>query len=186
MRRAPCRPGRKRKSLGSAFAYHMVLTCVALPSKKKDISPTFCTNLPLEAPLPVYFSCIYDVPSFCHDSSHTSDPKMHHPVMDSLVLSLQCGKATAVFVSSRHRVSLKLENVVPGRWILSFSYILLWPSVFYCSSIDKQYSYARVFFEKSHDHETFFCSSTALTHSSVFLSTFLCLLRHVSSRLRRG
>ena len=100
MRRAPCRPGRKRKSLGSAFAYHMVLTCVALPSKKKDISPTFCTNLPLEAPLPVYFSCIYDVPSFCHDSSHTSDPKMHHPVMDSLVLSLQCGKATAFFVTS--------------------------------------------------------------------------------------
>ena len=44
---------------------------------------------------------LYDIPSFCHNSSHISDPKMHHPAMDSLVLSLQCGKATAVFVSSK-------------------------------------------------------------------------------------
>ena len=38
---------------------------------------------------------------FCHTSSHTSDPKTHHPVMDSLVLSLRCAKATAVFVPSK-------------------------------------------------------------------------------------
>ena len=48
------------------------------------------------------FSCT-DIPSFCHNSSYTSDPKMHHSAMDSWVLSLQqCGKATAVFVRSKH------------------------------------------------------------------------------------
>ena len=65
--------------------------------QKNDISPFFCTNLRVEAALPVY---LYDVPSFCHNSSHTSDPRMHHPAMDSLVLALECGKATAVFVPS--------------------------------------------------------------------------------------
>ena len=43
----------------------------------------------------VFFLC--DIPPI--NSSHTSDPKMHHPAMDSLVLLLQqCAKATAVFV----------------------------------------------------------------------------------------
>ena len=44
---------------------------------------------------------LYDIPSFCHHSGHTSDPKMHHPAMDSQVLQLQCDKATAVFVPSK-------------------------------------------------------------------------------------
>ena len=170
----------------------MHITYVALPTKKwrffgqiHDWKHVYLVFFYVRG-IYIYLVRCFVIRKSAINSSLTSNPKVHHPAIDSLVLSLQCGKATAVFVSSRHRVSLKLENVVPGRWIWSFSYILLWPSVFYCSSIDKQYSYARVFFEKSHDHETFFCSSTALTHSSVFLSTFLCLLRHVSSRLRRG
>ena len=48
----------------------------------------------------MYF-LLYDIPSLCHNFSHTVDPKMHHPVMDSWVLSLQCDKATAVFVPSK-------------------------------------------------------------------------------------
>ena len=64
-------------------------------------SPILCTNLRLEAPPPVCFSCTYGIPSFCHNSSHTFDPKLHHPAMDTLVLSLQRVKATAVFVRSK-------------------------------------------------------------------------------------
>ena len=50
-------------------------------------------------------SCVFFlyVPSFCHNFlSHTFDSKMHHSAMDSQVLSLQCGKATALFVCSKH------------------------------------------------------------------------------------
>ena len=46
--------------------------------------------------------CLYDIPSLFNNSSHTSDPKMHHPAMDPLVLSLQRGKAIAVFVPSKN------------------------------------------------------------------------------------
>ena len=46
--------------------------------------------------LRVFF--LYDIPSFCQNSSRTFDPEMHHPATDSQVLSLQlCGKATAIF-----------------------------------------------------------------------------------------
>ena len=34
-----------------------IITCVASPTKAQDISPILCTNLRLEAPLPLYFSC---------------------------------------------------------------------------------------------------------------------------------
>ena len=54
------------------------------PQKKKVVSPIFCTNVRLEAlllPTGVFF--LYDIPSFCHNFSHTFDPKMHHPAMDS-------------------------------------------------------------------------------------------------------
>ena len=44
---------------------------------------------------------LHDIPLFCHNSSHTSEPKTHHPATDSLVVSLQYGKATAVFVPSK-------------------------------------------------------------------------------------
>ena len=70
------------------------------PQKKNVISSILCTNLRLEAPLPRVFF-LYDIPSFCHNSSHTCDPKMHHPAKDPLVLSLRCGKATTVFVLSK-------------------------------------------------------------------------------------
>lgn len=58
----------------------------------------------------------YDVTQFCHQSSLTSKPIVHHPAMDTLVLSLQSGKAAAVFFISKHRDSsrsvVKFENVV--------------------------------------------------------------------------
>ena len=58
-------------------------TCVAPPTNKNVISPIFCTNLRLEAPLPVLFLYIR---SLCHNFSYTFDPKMHHTAMDSYVL----------------------------------------------------------------------------------------------------
>ena len=50
--------------------------------------------------IPLYFSRTAFRNSAIN-SSHTADPKMHHPATDSSVLSLQCGKATAVFVLSK-------------------------------------------------------------------------------------
>ena len=82
----------------------------------------------------------YDVPRFRHNSRLTSNPKVDHPdhpAIDSLVPLLRCGKATAVFVSSRNRDFVaEVGNVVPGRWTCSFSYC--GHVVFYCSSIDEQ------------------------------------------------
>ena len=56
------------------------------------------------------------------------------------MLSLQCRKATAVFVSSRDcDFVAEVENVVP---VVGFVFFALWPSVFFfCSSIDEQYLY---------------------------------------------
>ena len=69
-------------------------------------------------------TCVFflnDIPSFCHNSSHTSDSKMNHPAMDSLVLSLQCGSAAVVFrpFKDRHCRS-SFQKVVPEGWILIF------------------------------------------------------------------
>ena len=51
-----------------------------------------------------------DIPSLCHNFSHTFDPKMHHPAMDAQVLSLQCGISCPLRTAA---LSLKLEYVVP-------------------------------------------------------------------------
>ena len=67
--------------------------------KKKKIADSLHKSSTGSTSTCVFF--LRDIPSFYHNSSHTSDPKMHHPAMDSLVLSLQCGKATAVFVPSK-------------------------------------------------------------------------------------
>ena len=61
---------------------------------------------------------LYDIPSFCHNCSHTADPDMHHPAMDSKVVTTQCGKVTTVFVPSKDcDIVVKVLNVVPKGWI---------------------------------------------------------------------
>ena len=68
-------------------------------------------------------------------------------------------------------LSLKLENVVPGCWICFFSYC--GQVFFYCSSIGEQYSYVRVFKQKSHNvRVTFFSSSTAEKHGVLLSASF--------------
>ena len=69
------------------------------PTKNKE-KPIFRANPRLEAPLPLFFSRA----TFCIPAITPASPlitKVHHPVIECQVLSLQCGKATAVFVSSR-------------------------------------------------------------------------------------
>ena len=75
-------------------------------------------------------------------------------------------------------VSLKLENVVPGRWVCSFSYC---GQVFFfiCSSSIVR---TRIFGKISYD-VTFFSSSTILKHKAFFCPHFFAF--EVSSRLRR-
>ena len=55
---------------------------------------------------------------------------------------------------------------------------------FHCSSIDRAYEYVSKNLARCN---VFFASSTAVAalKQCLFLSTFLCFLRHVSSRLRR-
>ena len=63
--------------------------------------PNLRRNSHLESPLTSVFSS-----TTLRNSAVTTpspNPKVHHPAMDSLVLSLQCGKGATVFVSSRHR-----------------------------------------------------------------------------------
>ena len=59
----------------------LIFTCVAPRTKKchfadflhKSTTGSTCTC--------AFF--LYDIPSLCHNFSHTFDPKMHHPAMDS-------------------------------------------------------------------------------------------------------
>ena len=66
-------------------------------------------------------TCVFflsDIPSLRNNFSYTPDPKIHHPAMDSYVLQLQCGNATAAFVRSKHRdIVAEVRNVVPEGWI---------------------------------------------------------------------
>ena len=71
---------------------------------------------------------IYDVPKFRHNSSLTSNPKVHYPAIDSLVLSLQCGKATAAFVSSRDRDFVAQVGKCASR-SLDLFFLVLWPGI---------------------------------------------------------
>ena len=90
------------------------------------------------------------------------------------MLSLQCGKATAVFVSSRDRDFVAEVGKCGSRLLDLFS-LVLWPSVLLTAppSINstRMHEYLQ---RKSRIYDvTFFSSSTAVTHRSVFLSTFL-------------
>ena len=67
--------------------------------QKNDVSLILCTNLYDCKHIYLCFSCT-TFRNSATNSTHTADPKMHHPATDSSVLSLQCGKATAVFVLS--------------------------------------------------------------------------------------
>ena len=116
------------------------------PQKQTHKKPILPTNPRLEPPLPPFFYVRCFVVR--QISSLTSKPKVHHPAIDSLVLSLQCGKATAVFVSSRHRDFVAQVEKCGSRSLDSF-FLLLWPSVRLLLSIDEHYSYVRVFFQKS-------------------------------------
>ena len=74
----------------------------------------------------------YDVPEFCQYSSFTSNPNVHHSAIDYLVLSLQCGQATAGFVSSRHRDfgDFVAEMSNGGSGSLNLLFLEPWASVF--------------------------------------------------------
>ena len=56
--------------------------------------------------------------------------KVHHPAIESLVLSLQCGKAAAVFVSSGDR-DFVAEVGNCGSRLLELLFLELWPSIFF-------------------------------------------------------
>ena len=99
-RRRPWVLMRHELRLNSHISPPVLLCCIAHQKKTKkadsaDESTTGSTS--------TSFFFTYDVPQFRRNSSLTSERKVHHPAIDSSVLSLQCGKAVAVFVSSRHR-----------------------------------------------------------------------------------
>ena len=154
-------------SLGSFSCGRQVhLCCIA--HKKKCEKPIFRTNPRLEAPLPPFSlrttfrnSAITPASPLIKKSTtlRLSRWCSHCSVAERQQFSCPLGTATS---------SLKLENVVLGSWICFFSYC--GQVFFYCSSIDEHYSF-------------FFYIYSSKTHS-IFLSTSLWFLRHVSSRLR--
>ena len=123
---------------------------------------------------------MYNVPCFRHNSGVTSNRKVHHPAIESLVLSPQCDKATAVFVSSRDRDFVTQVGRCGSRLLDLLSLVLqLWPKCFFsCSSIDEQYSYVRVLKKKSRTILTFFLAlqqsnTVFFVHISLFFEARL-------------
>ena len=112
------------------------LCCIAHKNKTKK--PILWTNILLEAPLPQYCSC-----TTIRNSAITPDSPLirtfttlrstlccsHHSVAKRQQFSWSLGSAT---------LSLKLENVVPGRWISYFSYMLS-PRTFFL--LDRTYEH---------------------------------------------
>ena len=134
--------------------------CVASPTKQtnKNDSSDKCTTASTSTS--VFFT--YDVSCFRHNSSLTSNLKVHHPAIDSLVLSLQCGKATAVFVSSSTAtLSLKWKM-----WfqVVGFFIYVLWPSMFFTTPQSMSNTRTYEYFSKNlfTMYVAFFCSSTTL------------------------
>ena len=84
--------------------------------KKKVISPIFCTNLRLEAPLPVCFSCTFR-------RSATTSATLLIPKCTTGRWTLRCSNYSVAkrqqfsCVLSTATLSLKFENVVPEGWI---------------------------------------------------------------------
>ena len=85
--------------------------------KKKVISPIFCTNLRLEAPLPVYFSCT----TFRRCATTSATPLI--PKCTTRRWTLRCSNYSVAkrqqfsCALSTATLSLKFENVVPEGWI---------------------------------------------------------------------
>ena len=131
--------------------------------------PILQTNPRLETPLPPFFLRT----TFRNSTIITASPLIRKSTIPRSTLwcshysvakrqQLWCPLGTAT-------LSLKFENVVPGRWICSFSFC--GQLFFYCSSIDEQYSLVRVFYQKSLHDVTFSSSSTTLKH---------CFFVHIS------
>ena len=119
-------------------------TCVASPIKKKK--PILRTNPRLEAPRPPFILRT----TFRTSAITPASPLIRKFTTLRLVLSPQCGKATAVFVSSRHRDFVAQVGKCGSRSLdLLFLVLVLWTSFFFAALIDEQYSYVRAFSEQS-------------------------------------
>ena len=124
--------------------------------QKKNLKSRFSGQRPrLEAPPPPCFLRT----TFRHSTTTPASPLIKKST--TLRSSLWCSHCS---VTKRQQfscplgtatLSLKLDNVVPGCWIF-FSRTVA-KCFFYCSSIDEQYSYVRVFFKKNSYDATFFC-----------------------------
>ena len=91
------------------------------------------------------------------------------------MLSLQCGKATAVFVSSRDRDFVAEVGKCGSRLLDSF-FLSLWLSVFFTAlpSMSSTRTYENFFFNLVRCNAFFWLySSTAVKHTVFFLSTSL-------------
>ena len=104
-------PGNGR--IGPVFLEVPPVTCVASPTKK-NLKSRFSGQFHDWKHL--YLRFLYGR----RDSAITP---VHHPAIESLVLSLQCGKATAVLVSSRDRQFVaQVGKRGSSCWICFFSY----------------------------------------------------------------
>ena len=117
----------------------------------------------------------YDVSCIsARTAASRSNFKVHRPAIDSLVLPLQCSKATAVFVSSRHR-DFVAEAGKCGPRSIDLFFLVVWPSFFLTApsmSSIRTYEY----FPKNLVRCDVFLRSIALKHTVSFKSIFLRFL----------
>ena len=83
------------------------------------------------------------------------------------MLSLQCGKATAVFVSSRDRDFVAEVGKCGSRWLDLF-FLVLWPSVFFTAPPSMSSTRTYEYLKKNSYDVTFVSSSTAVKHRVFF------------------
>lgn len=125
---------------------------------------------------------LYDIPHFYHNSSITSNKKSHYPATDSLVLSLQSGKAAAAWVTCKRRDSLARVWICGSRW-LNFIYITLLRPRYSFTASAMGNPYVPAFYR----FKNFFLQYQVLQYSYnvVFLYLFLGFEAHFSSQERR-
>ena len=95
------------------------ITCVAPPTKKMSFRRFFCTNLRLEGPLPVYFSCT----TFRHRHSATTSATLLILKYTTRGWTRRCSNYSVAKLQqfscalSTATLSLKFENVALQGWI---------------------------------------------------------------------
>ena len=140
---------------------YVLLTCVAVPTQKQQ------SNRRLETPLPLYFSCriLWNstlAPNF------PINPLFRKADMGFLVHSLECGRSTAVLLTSCYP-GLVAEDWKCGSRCLNLPFLVLCNHVyFYCTACRRKNRSSYLFFKKKISCSPLCQQSKRAPYNSVF------------------